>query len=136
MYALFDFSLLLGQNVYQIFGVLSLSSVQWIGLEVRAVSLVSHCIRSEATTGYPWREVVTRKRERGVKKSRSQTCKSGGNDLHGRALLPPEDRGGWRLVQVELLPLAALCSPSPAPRSRCPGGGGGEPNKSSMLGIS
>ena len=41
-------------------------------------------------------------------------------DLHGRALLPPEySRSGWRLVQVELLPLAALRSPPPASRSRC-----------------
>ena len=38
-------------NGYQIFGVLSLSGVQCIGLEVRAVPLVSHCIRTEAT-GY------------------------------------------------------------------------------------
>lgn len=55
-------------NGYQIFGVLSLSGVQCIGLEVRAVPLVSHCIRTEAT-GYRWRKVVTREGE-GVKKSR------------------------------------------------------------------
>ena len=40
-------------------------------------------------------------------------------DLHGRALLPPEDRGDRRL-QVELLPLAALRPPPPAARPAWP----------------
>ena len=50
-------------------------------------------------------------------------------DLHGRALLPPEDRGGWRLVQVELLSFAALCSPPYAARPRCPEEGGSSSSK-------
>ena len=80
-------------NGYQIFGVLSLSGAQCIGLEVRAVPSVSHCIRTEATA-YRWRKVVTREGE-GVKKSRLANVRKVVWDWPAWQSPPPSWRRGW-----------------------------------------